>query len=70
MLLLFLQILRIPHVRWVPFHHSVVPQVMAGGDGFQLWKEAVNLLNKQSWTADKEYSFSSGVGCEAKNPTP
>jgi len=33
-----------------------------GEDGLQIWKVAVNLLNKQSWTADKGWSSSLGVG--------
>jgi hypothetical protein len=27
--------------------------VVAGGDYFQIWRVAMNILNKQSWTADK-----------------
>jgi hypothetical protein len=37
-----------------------------GGDGFQLWNLAVTILNKQSWTAYKEWSSSLGVGRGAK----
>jgi hypothetical protein len=29
------------------------PQVADGGDGLQIWRVAVNILNKQSRTADK-----------------
>jgi hypothetical protein len=32
-----------------------------------LWKVAVNILNKQLWTADKGWSFSLGVGRGANN---
>jgi hypothetical protein len=32
------------------------PQVVDGGDGLQIWKVAVNILNKQSWRADKGWS--------------
>ncbi|KAJ4428691.1 hypothetical protein ANN_25684 [Periplaneta americana] len=32
------------------------------GDGLQIWRVAVNILNKQSWTADKGWSSSLGVG--------
>jgi hypothetical protein len=40
------------HVRWVPCHHGMVrPQVVDGGDALQFWREAVNILNKQSRTA-------------------
>jgi hypothetical protein len=43
-----------------PCHHSMArPQV---GDGLQIWKVAANLLNKQSWTVNKEWSSSLGVG--------
>jgi hypothetical protein len=31
----------------------VQPQVVDGEDGPQIWKVAANILNKQSWTADK-----------------
>jgi hypothetical protein len=42
-------------------------QVADGGDGLQIWREAANILNKQSWTADKGWSSSLEVGCEASN---
>jgi hypothetical protein len=29
------------------------PQVLDGGDGLQIWRVAENILNKQSWRADK-----------------
>jgi hypothetical protein len=41
--------------------------VVAGGDYLQIWRVAMNVLNKQSRTADKEQSFSSVVGQEANN---
>jgi hypothetical protein len=35
-------------------HHSMVcPQVVDGGDGLKIWRVAVNILSKQSQTADK-----------------
>jgi hypothetical protein len=34
----------------------------ADGDGLQIWRVAANILNKQSRTADKEWSSSLGVG--------
>jgi len=34
-----------------------------------LWRVAVNKLNKQSWTADKGWSSSLGVGRGANNPS-
>jgi hypothetical protein len=38
------------------------PQVADGGDGLQIWREAANILNKQSRTADKGWPSSLGVG--------
>jgi hypothetical protein len=56
------------HVKRVPCHHDMAcPQVADGGDGLQIWKVAANILNKQSWTADKGWSSSFGVGREANN---
>ena len=34
-----------------------------------LWRVAANKLNKQSWTADKGWSSSLGVGQGANNPS-
>jgi len=35
-------------------HHSMAClQVVDGGDGFQIWRAAANILNKQSQTDDK-----------------
>jgi len=31
----------------------VYPQAVDGGKGLQIWRVAVNILNKQWWTADK-----------------
>jgi hypothetical protein len=39
----------------------VHPQVADGGDGFQIWRVASNILNKQSGTADKGWSSILGV---------
>jgi hypothetical protein len=40
------------HVRWVPCHHGTArPQ--DGEDGLQIWRVAVNVLNKQSRATDK-----------------
>jgi hypothetical protein len=56
------------HVRWVICHHGMArPQVADGGDALQLWREAANILNKQSRTADKGWSSSLGVGRGANN---
>jgi hypothetical protein len=41
------------HVKWVPCHHGMAhPQVADGGDGLQIWRVAVNILNKLLRTAD------------------
>jgi hypothetical protein len=51
------------HVMWVPGHHGMVhPQVAVGGDGLQVWRIAMNLLNKQLWAANRMWLFSLGVG--------
>jgi hypothetical protein len=61
----------VPHVRWVSRHHGMArPQVADGGDALQFWREAANILNKQSWTADKGWSSSLGVGRGANNSSP
>ncbi|KAJ4430131.1 hypothetical protein ANN_22341 [Periplaneta americana] len=37
-----------------PYHHGMArPQVADRRDGLQIWRVAANILNKQSWTADK-----------------
>jgi hypothetical protein len=43
------------------------PQVEDRGDGLQIWMIAANILNKQSWAADKGLSSNLGFGCVAKN---
>jgi hypothetical protein len=59
------------HVRWVPRHHGMArPQVEDGGDALQFWRAAANILNKQSWTAEKGWSSSLGVGRGANNSSP
>jgi hypothetical protein len=40
------------------------PQVVDGGNCLQL---AANTLNKQPWTADKEWSSTFDVGCGSNN---
>jgi hypothetical protein len=42
-------------------------QVADGEDDLQIWKVAANILNMQSWTADKEWSSRFGVGWRANN---
>jgi hypothetical protein len=59
------------HVKWVPCHHGMArPQVADGGEGLQIWRVAVNILNKQSRTADKGWPSSFGVGRGANNSPP
>jgi hypothetical protein len=59
------------HVRWVFCHHGMArSQVADGGDALQLWREAANILNKQSRTADKGWSSSLRVGRGANNFSP
>jgi len=42
-----------------PCHCGMVqPLVVDGGDGLQVWRVAVNVLNKQSWTVDKGWPSS------------
>jgi hypothetical protein len=55
-------------VKWVSCHHGMArPQVTDGGDGFQIWRAAANILNKQSRTADKGWFSGLGVGRGADN---
>ena len=55
---------------WVPVTTAWrVPWVADGGVGLQIWRLAANILNKQSWTADQEWSSSLGVWREANNLT-
>jgi hypothetical protein len=34
---------------------------VADAEDLQIWRAAVNIFNKQSWTADKGWSFTLGV---------
>jgi hypothetical protein len=44
------------------FHHGMShPRVADGGCDLQIWRVAANILNKQSRTADKGWSFNMGV---------
>jgi hypothetical protein len=53
-------------VRWVSCHHSMVClQVADGGDGLQILRVAVTILNEQSLTVNKGWSSCLGVGCGA-----
>jgi hypothetical protein len=52
-------------------HHGMARvQVADGGDALQFWREAANILNKQSRTAYKGWSSSFGVGRGANNASP
>jgi hypothetical protein len=54
-----------------PCHHGMArPQVADGGEGLQIWRGAANILNKQTWTADKGWSSDLGVGRGANNSSP
>jgi hypothetical protein len=44
------------------------PQVADGGDGIQIWRVAMNILNKQSRTADKECLPAWGLGVGLTTP--
>jgi hypothetical protein len=45
------------HVNRVPCHHGMArPQVVDGEDGFQIWRVAANISNKQSRTTGKGWS--------------
>lgn len=48
----------------------VRPEVADGGDDFQIWRVAANILNKQSRTTDTGRSPSLGLGVGLKNATP
>ena len=55
---------------WVPVTTAWrVPWVADRGVGLQIWRLAVNILNKQSWRADQLWSSSLGVWREANNLT-
>jgi hypothetical protein len=38
-------------------HGVACPQFADGGDGLQIWRLAANILNKQSRTTDKGWSY-------------
>ena len=51
-------------------HHSMALTLgCRWGIGLQIWRLAANIVNKQSWTADQEWSSSLGVWREANNLT-
>jgi hypothetical protein len=59
------------HARWVSCHHGMAhPKVADGRDGLQILRVAATILNKQSRTADKRWSYRLGVGRGANNFSP
>jgi len=53
------------------YHHGTSrPRVADGEDGLQIWKEAANILNKQSWKANKGWSSSLGFWRGTRNTLP
>jgi hypothetical protein len=57
------------HVRRVLCHYGdALSQVVDGKDGIQLWRVALNILNKQLWTPEKRWSSSFSVGHGGKPP--
>jgi hypothetical protein len=54
-----------------PCHNSTGrPRVADGGEGLRIWRVAANILNKQSRTADTEWSSSFGGERRANRPLP
>jgi hypothetical protein len=49
-------------------HGMVRPQVADGEDSLRIWREAANILNKQSWTADKGGPPAWGLGVGLTTP--
>jgi hypothetical protein len=43
------------------------PRVADGVDGLQIWKVAANMFKEQSWTADKGWPSTFGVGRGSNN---
>jgi hypothetical protein len=53
-----------------PCHHGMArPRVAHGGGGHQIWRVAVNIMNKLLRTAEKRWSSSLEVGQEANSST-
>lgn len=50
-------------VKWVPCCHSIAcSQGTDGAGGLQIWRVSADILDKQMWMADKEWSCSLAVG--------
>ncbi|XP_069683934.1 arginine/serine-rich coiled-coil protein 2 isoform X3 [Periplaneta americana] len=59
------------HVLWVPISMAWhVLRLQIKETASQIWRVAVNILNKQLRTADEGWSSSLGVGRRANNPSP
>jgi len=52
----------------LPHHNMALAWVANGGDGIQVQRIDVNVLNKQSWITDKGWSYTLGVGRGVKIP--
>lgn len=53
----------IKQFKWVPCHHCMAcPQVVEGGEGLQIRRVGVYILNMQSRTVQRVLSSSLGVG--------
>jgi hypothetical protein len=59
-----------PHDRWVPVTMALYVLSLRMEEQPPTWKAAENILNKQSWTAEKGWSSSLGVGHGANNSSP
>ena len=57
------------HVQWVPVTTAWRVLRLRIEERPPIWRVAANKLNKQSWTADKGWSSSLGVGRGANNPS-
>jgi hypothetical protein len=51
----------------VPCHHGIVCLQVKDGDHFQIWRVAVNILNKLPWTGGKGRISSLVVGYGPNN---
>jgi hypothetical protein len=68
---IFREIKLCSHVKGVPCHHGMGRTQVADEAGdLQIWRVAVNILNKQLRTGDKGWSSSLWVGRGANNSSP
>jgi hypothetical protein len=68
--LLYFQLCLLCHDKWVPFTTARCVLRLQVEEQPPVWRVAANILNKQSWTADKGWSSSVGVGRDANNSSP